>query len=68
MRDEFISDEFNEKVELSKILAEVKPEFYDKVNELFNKRKLIKLQNGFFANIKLNHIYREIEKIKEKSK
>lgn len=68
MKDKFISDEFNEKVELSKVLSEVKPEFHDEIYTLFNKRNRIKLKNGFFANLQLNQIYKKIEKIKTLSK
>lgn len=49
----------------ARLLYNLSPEEQKKVMELLNQKEKIIAQNGLFANIKLNHINKKINKIKK---
>lgn len=52
----------------ARLLYNLSPEDQKKITNLLNKKEEIIAKNGLFANIKLNHINKKIEKIQKNSK
>lgn len=49
----------------ARLLYNLSPEDQKKITNLLNKKEKIIAKNGLFANIKLNHINKKIEKIQK---
>ena len=58
----------NSNIEKANILNSVPKEKYDEIINLLDKKQKILKKNGIFANIKINHINKKIEKLKSKNK
>lgn len=56
-----------ENITKAKLLYNLSPEKQKQMLELLNKKEKIIAQNGFWANIKLNHINRKIEKLQKET-
>ena len=64
MEQEDYMDKVKNQIELDKLLHMVKPENKEEAKRLFEEKKEIIKQNGFFADFKLKRINKKIEKLK----
>lgn len=67
MENEKYLDLLNLKIEYDNILSQVPLEHVDYVKELLDKKYLLKHENGFFTNYKLNRINKKIKKYLKKA-
>lgn len=66
MFEEDYESKLKEKIELANLLIGLNDEDTEIVHALYMKKKRIIKKNSFFANIKINRINKQIEKIQNK--
>lgn len=55
-----------EHIEKDKLLGTSDPKYHDKIKKLLYKRELLRKNNGFFAELKINNINKKLDKFKNK--